>query len=55
MLDNAEPTTIRSAWVRFALNAYLPYVQLTTGYRVNYERMDKVVSQQLSFGMFAGI
>ena len=55
MIDNGEPSTMRSAWVRFAFNAYLPYVQLTTGYRVNYERMDKVVSQQMSFGMFAGI
>lgn len=47
--------SIHSAWVRLAFNAYLPFVQLTTGYKLNYGDSDKVISQQMSFGMYAGI
>ncbi|MEI6833463.1 MAG: C39 family peptidase [bacterium] len=53
--DNGIKDSQRSAWVRFAFNAYQPWVQLNLGYRVIYKDFSTAIGQQMSFGMFAGI
>ncbi len=53
--DNGVKDSYRSTWVRFAFNAYQPWVQLNLGYRILYKNFSATIGQQLSFGMFAGI
>ena len=53
--DDGIKDSQRSAWVRFAFNAYQPWVQLNLGYRILYKDFSTTIGQQLSFGMFAGI
>lgn len=53
--DEKAKDSVRTAWVRFAFNAYQPWVQLNAGYRVIYRDFSNTIGQQLSFGMFAGI
>jgi hypothetical protein len=53
--DGGVKDSYRNAWVRFAFNAYQPWVQLNLGYRILYKDFSTTIGQQLSFGMFAGI
>jgi hypothetical protein len=53
--DNVVTDSHRSAWLRFAFNAYQPWVQLNLGYRIIYKDFSTAIGQQMSFGMFAGI
>jgi hypothetical protein len=53
--DDSVKDSHRSTWVRFAFNAYQPWVQLNLGYRILYKDFSTTIGQQLSFGMFAGI
>lgn len=53
--DNNTTNDVHAAWFRFAFNAYQPWVQLTTGYRVLWTPSQKLKSQQISLGMFAGL
>jgi hypothetical protein len=53
--DDGFKDSHRSTWVRFAFNAYQPWVQLNLGYRVIYKDFSTAIGQQMSFGMFAGI
>lgn len=53
--DDSFKDSYRSTWVRFAFNAYQPWVQLNLGYRILYKDFSTTIGQQLSFGMFAGI
>lgn len=55
ILDEGDRSSLRSSWVRFAFNAYQPWIQVTAGYRINYKSWNEAVSQQISLGMFAGI
>jgi hypothetical protein len=55
VLDSGEKDAYRSTWVRFAFNAYQPWIQLTFGYRADYKRFSELIGQQMSFGMYAGV
>lgn len=53
--DNGTKDSYRSSWIRFAFNAYQPWVQLTLGYRADYKSYSETIGQQMSFGMYAGV
>jgi hypothetical protein len=54
-LDSGEKDSHRSTWIRFAFNAYQPWIQLTFGYRADYKRFSELIGQQMSFGLYAGV